>query len=332
MKTTPEIAVVGAGIAGLSCARRLQAAGINVTVIDKSRGPAGRMSTRRGDDWQCDHGAQYFTARHPLFRAEVERWLKAGVAALWQPRLDVIGDREAHVPDAALSRYVGVPRMTAPARWLADAVELVTQATVHTLRRENKRWTITTHEHGPLPQTFTGIVMAVPAPQAVPLLQGPAPDLADVARQANMRACWAMMLQYDAPVDLPFDAAFVNEGPLRWVARNSSKPGRAGAETWLLHATAEWSEANIEATPDTVASAMQYAFMALGARPARGWAVHRWRYADTQPPLQHGAIWDNDIGIGLCGDWLNGGKVEGAWLSGNKVAEALLVSLGQDLK
>lgn len=327
MKTTPDIAIIGAGIAGLSCARRLHAAGINVTVIDKSRGPAGRMSTRRGDDWQCDHGAQYFTARHPLFKAEVARWHQVGVAAEWNPRLTIIGDQHSHTPDDTLTRHVGVPRMTAPARWLADDRNLLTLATVHRLAKEDETWTVTTHEHGPLTQRFTGVVMAVPAPQAVPLLQDCAPALCDVARQANMRASWAMMLQYDAPLSLPFDAAFVNEGLLRWISRNSSKPGRPGAECWLLHATAEWSDAHIEEAPENVATQMQAAFMALGAPQARSWAVHRWRYADTLPPLQHGGLWDATQGIGVCGDWLNGGKVEGAWLSGHNVAEQLLLSL-----
>ena len=80
---TPPLhyAVVGAGIAGLSCARALTDAGVRVTVLDKGRGSGGRMSTRRGEGWACDHGAQYFTARDPRFRAEVARWLAAGVAA-----------------------------------------------------------------------------------------------------------------------------------------------------------------------------------------------------------------------------------------------------------
>ncbi|MFY9458131.1 MAG: FAD-dependent oxidoreductase, partial [Aquabacterium commune] len=55
------VAVVGAGLAGLSCAQALRSAGLQVTVLDKSRGVAGRMSTRRGEGWQADHGAQYFT-------------------------------------------------------------------------------------------------------------------------------------------------------------------------------------------------------------------------------------------------------------------------------
>ena len=91
-----HVAVIGAGIAGLSCATRLQQAGLKVSLFDKNRGPAGRMSTRQGDGWQCDHGAQYFTARHPAFRSEVARWQEAGVAGVWAPKLLMIeGDANA---------------------------------------------------------------------------------------------------------------------------------------------------------------------------------------------------------------------------------------------
>lgn len=33
-----------------------------------------------------------------------------------------------------------------------------------------------------------------------------------------------------------------------------------------------------------------------------------------------------EIGLGRCGDWLNGGKLEGAWLSGRALAEQALLS------
>jgi predicted NAD/FAD-dependent oxidoreductase len=75
MKSTKEIsqvAVIGAGIAGLACAKELQLHGISVDVFEKSRGPSGRMSTRRTQDWSADHGAQYFTARNPRFIEEVQ--------------------------------------------------------------------------------------------------------------------------------------------------------------------------------------------------------------------------------------------------------------------
>lgn len=328
MKSNPKVAVIGAGIAGLSCATSLRAAGIDLTLLDKSRGPAGRMSTRRGDDWQCDHGAQYFTARDPAFRAEVARWQHAGVADLWRARIAVLGEAGEHGADFALERFVGVPRMTAPARFLADALPLTVQTTVTEIRPSPDGWWLVSAEHGLHPKRFDAVLLAVPAPQAVPLLRTTAPGLANLSARANMRGSWALMLRYDAPVALPFDAAFVNSGPLRWIARDSSKPGRPRGETWLLHATAEWSEAHIEATPEAVADTLLRAFAELGAPPPEAWTAHRWRYADTEPPLDACHVWDVDRRIGLCGDWLNGGKVEGAWLGGRSLAQDVLQHFG----
>ncbi len=323
MINTSNIAVVGAGIAGLACATALRQAGLPVSVLDKSRGPSGRMSTRRGDDWQCDHGAQYFTARSPEFRAEVARWQAAGVAAVWPLRLRVIDDAGGRQADEALERFVGVPRMTAPARFLAALVEPRVGTTIRRLERGTSGWRLESTEHGWLDERFDAVVLAVPAPQAVPLLEQQAPELAALASRAVMRGCWAAMLRFAAPVDLPFDGAFINSGPLRWVARDNSKPGRSGRETWLLHASAEWSEAHLEDDADGVASTLIEAFRRLGAPAPQAWTAHRWRYADTEPALDKVCVWRAQDGLGLCGDWLNGGKVEGAWLSGRALANEL---------
>ena len=321
MNKSARIALIGAGIAGLSCATTLRRAGFEVAVFDKSRGPAGRMSTRRGEGWQCDHGAQYFTARDPAFRAEVARWQAAGVAAAWNARLSVIGDVDNHQPDADLERFVGVPRMTAPACFLADGLDLRLEHTVSALTHDGEGWLLDTREHGRIQTRYDAVLLAVPAPQAVPLLQPVAPALAVIAGAAVMRGSWAMMLRYDIRPDLPFDAAFVNQGALRWIARDSSKPGRDGRETWLLHATAVWSEAHIEDDADTVAEALLAEFAQLGGPAPAAWSAHRWRYADSAPALDHECIWDAERSLGLCGDWLNGGKVEGAWLAGRMLGQ-----------
>lgn len=326
MEHAPTVAIIGAGIAGLSCASQLQQAGINVTLFDKSRGPSGRMSTRRGEGWQCDHGAQYFTARDPAFLAEVARWQAAGVAAPWQPRLAAFGRADEHQPDAGLERFVGKPRMTAPARFLADRLDVRLQATVCALMPEGGRWRLETHESGLMPACYDAVLLAVPAPQAVPLLQAFSGELAALPAQAVMRGSWTLMLRYAQRPALDFDAAFVNRGPLRWIARDSSKPGRAGDETWLLHATAEWSEAHIEDDAKTVAAALLAAFSELGAPPPAAWTAHRWRYADSAPALTQECIWNAALRIGLCGDWLNGGRVEGAWLGGRALGQRVAAS------
>ena len=60
---TAPIAIIGTGIAGLSAAQALIAAGQNVELFDKSRGSGGRMASKRTDAGSVDLGAQYFTAR-----------------------------------------------------------------------------------------------------------------------------------------------------------------------------------------------------------------------------------------------------------------------------
>ena len=321
-----RIAVIGAGIAGLSCATVLRQAGMRVSLFDKSNGPAGRMSTRRGDTWECDHGAQYFTARDPDFRAEVARWEAAGVAGRWQPKIKVFDGLSLQDRVSTLERFVGVPRMTSPARLLADSLDLTCQATIQELKQHPEGWSLRSAEHGWLSERFDTVLLAVPAPQAAPLLSVIAPEFSLLAQGANMRGAWAMMLHYAAPLDLPFDAVFVNHGPLRWLARNSSKPGRSGDETWLLHASAEWSEAHIEDHADSVAATLLAAFAQLGGPPPQAWSAHRWRYADTEPALEVGCLWDAEANLGLCGDWLNGGKVQGAWLSGWALGKRVIQS------
>lgn len=331
------IAIIGAGLAGLSCAQALVQAGHPVHVFDKSRGPSGRMSTRRAEDaagpWQCDHGAQYFTARSVAFRAEVARWQQAGVAALWNVRLASFGGSSWSTPETPLERFVGTPRMTSPAAWLVQGLQQAGeraqtqwQTTVQRLERQADGWTITSAEHGLHAQRYSAVLLAVPAAQAVPLLQPVAVAGAAVAASARMRGSWAVMVRCPAPVPLPWDGAFINDGPLRWVARDSSKPGRTvppGMESWLLHASPEWSEAHIEDSADAVTGTLLAAFAALGGPSTHlvQATAHRWRYADTEPALTQGHWWDATACVGMCGDWLNGGKVEGAWLSGQSLAQ-----------
>ena len=324
MNALRRYAIVGAGIAGLSCARALTHAGARVTVFDKSRGPSGRMSTRRGEGWACDHGTQYFTARDPLFQAELARWQAAGVAARWQPRLAVFKVEGRLAGGGAEARHVGTPRMTAPARHLADGLDLRLQATVNALHRRDHSWQLVTDEHDLLAEAFDGVLLAVPAPQAMPLLQPVSPGLTAVAGAARMQGCWALMLRFDAPLALDFDAAFVNHGALRWIARDTSKPGRNGLETWSLHPSAEWSEAHIEDSPESVATALIAAFVELGGMAPAAWSAQRWRYAITESAVEGGCAWHAADGLGLCGDWLNGGRVEGAWLSGHALAQRVL--------
>ena len=319
------VAVIGAGIAGLSCARRLRERGHQVTLFDKARAPAGRAATRRGDSWACDHGAQYFTARSAEFAAAVAQWCEAGVCRPWSPRLQVFGaEGRAPGPSHAPQRYVGVPGMSALGRWLAEGLELRLQHTVVELRRGDAGWTVRSAEHGAPAQVFDSVLLTLPPAQARALLLAHDAELARATEPDPMEPCWCVIAVYDTDPLPALDAAFVNQGPLSWICADHHKPGRGGRPCWVLHAQPQWSRAWLDASPETVTAAMLQGFAELGARGAPTHvSAHRWRYARGARAAAPAMHWRAETGLGLAGDWLGGGRIEGAWCSGRALADAL---------
>jgi renalase len=338
MNKLNQIAVIGAGIAGLSCATLLQNAGLQVTVFEKSRGPSGRLSTRIVKDLQCDHGAQYFTARDAIFKAEVERWLEAGVAKLWQPQLKVFNGHSFTAKEQEKTlRYVGYPKNNAPAHWVAESLDLRTESTVIDISKSAHQWKIKTREHGVLKDTYDAVVLAIPAPQAGSLLLGKSNSAYALSKQVEMQPCFALMVELDVAIAPDFDGLFINHGILSWLANDSIKPGRNrhGKQTWILHTTSDWTTAKVNAEQEHITKLMLNEFQTIlqKAMPTfemdkgiriRNSTLHRWLYADCKAYLDDVYYFDAELNVGLCGDWLNGGKVQGAWLSGYTLAQDIL--------
>lgn len=317
-----DVVVVGAGLAGLSCARALADAGRSVSLFDKARGVGGRMATRRGEEANFDHGAQYFTARDPAFVAEVARWQAAGAVAPWEGHI-MAYDGAGFAQVGPETRYVGTPGMSAVCRHLLGNLNFASQHRLASLEHDGDHWSLDFAEGETA--LARDLVLALPAPQTAALLVDE-PDLHSIAASVPMAPCWAVMLQFAEPLPLEFAGCFVNQGPLGWIANNSSKPGRKGAEAWLLHATPAWSKAHVSDKEDTVGAALAAAFVELTGIKLSPVEVsaHRWLYSQADQPLTQGCVFDASRGIGLAGDWLNGSRVEGAWLSGQLLAANIL--------
>jgi len=329
---TPRVAVVGAGMAGLSCASFLAQAGLEVVILERNGFVGGRMGAWHGDVWQCDHGAQFFTAREAGFHQAVQSWCRAGLASPWTGRFVSFDAAGVAQGLSNVERFVGTPCMDTPLLMIAARLRVMTRQGVIALDGVRGTWELTTRESGRLPEVFDAVVLAVPPTEACNLLHMASPALSVVADRARMRPCWAVMLHYATPPALPFDAAFVNGGPLRWMANDGAKPGRGGRTVWVLHASADWSVRHLSAQPERVAEALIAAFAAFGAGLPDAWTAYLWRDAEAvvEPgsPLR-GYVWRESEQLGLCGDWLGSGRVEGAWLSGRGLGAAVLQSLAR---
>ena len=329
---TPSVAVIGAGISGLMCARTLQDHGIAVTVFEKSRGPGGRMSTRLAEsNLEFDHGAQYFTARDQRFKRYVRSWARDGVVSPWEGRIVTLRNGEVVDEKSGTQRFVATPGMNAIGKHLARELNLQVNTKVEAVRRQQDHCQLIGEDDTALGD-FDAVVVSAPALQTASLL-AEFPTFTEQASQTPMSGCWAVMMALEQPLNLKFDAAFVHESALSWIACNSSKPGRSAMpESWVLHASPEWSEANLEGQPDAVVAELLAEFwdaVGVAEQQTIHAAAHRWRYALPTDPINARYLFDADLRIGACGDWCGGPRVEGAFLSGSAMAGRLLGEFSQ---
>jgi len=322
-----HVAVIGAGMSGLACARELARADARVTVFERSRGLGGRLGTRRYGNFAFDHGAQYFTARGRSFLQYVGVAGRAGVVDRWTPR--ILEDERAW--DAPIEEwYVGKPGMSAVMRPLSRNVELASGVGVHELIQSQRGWELQT-DSGRQNEIFTAVAVAVPAPQALSLL-GPHGRAFHRLTEVRMAPCWAAMFAFDQPVDAGAEVRRWTDAPLSWAACDSSKPARpGGSQAWVVHASVDWSRRHLDADAREVAQLLLHEFARLTGvqTPAPAYLLaHRWRHALVEQPLGLPCLVDEETSAGACGDWCMAPRVEAAFDSGRALAHSLLPMVG----
>jgi renalase len=342
---TLNIAIIGAGIAGITAARTLANAGHHVQVFEKSRGPGGRMSTRESNFGTFDHGAQYFTVRDPRFSLAIQAVPgTTEICRPWSANAVRVLDPLGHVFEAARAskeaHFVAKPGMNALVRhWaepLGKAIHNNTQIT--RLERGAKGlWTLHTDDH-----KFAGfdhVLLAIPSVQAANLLKASGKEAANAQWLKAMNAvdvapCWTLMLAFpnatqpNLHIGPQWNAARSIHHRIAWLARESSKPGRGKVERWTVQASAAWSAEHINDTDSRVQAKLLRAFAELTgirAEPAHT-QVHRWLYAKTITPLGVSHQYNPANGLGTCGDWHLGHRVEDAFVSGLELALAVCQS------
>ena len=319
----PTIGFVGAGLSALSAAVVLSRAGFSIRLFEKSRGPGGRMATRREGPYGFDHGAQYFTARDKCFVQEVQKWVAAGKVQRWEGRIGRLNEGRFQLQSKEQDRFVGVPHMSSIGRHLAEGLDVRYNTCIGQIERGEKSWYLLSDRER---HRCDIVLISTPPRQALDLLPRDS-SLGSIFSQVELSPCWALMVVFEHSLDLCFDGAFVQDAPLSWVARNSSKVGRGSAECWVLHASPEWSTAHLQMESEVVADVLIDAFFrAAGSARVEPLFVkaHRWRYSIAEAPLKCGSLWNAEERIGLCGDWCNSLRVEGAFLSGIDLAERII--------
>jgi renalase len=308
-----DVVIVGAGLTGLLLARELRAKGRRPVLLEKSRGPGGRMSTKRLEGAVFDQGAQFFTARTPRFAAEIESWCEAGVATPW--------------PDGAPYRYIGSPAMNAVGKHLSAGLEIRREAKVLAVKRNAGAWEVSVENQPALLARET--VLTAPVPQSLALLASGGvalPDeLATELRGLNYHPCLALMLTLAGPSALPAGGLAPEDGgPVRWIADNTKKGVSSGVPAAVtVHLAPTFSEEHYSRSETEVLALVSPVITPWLGATVTGVALHRWRYSEPKARHREPCVWVPELRLGIAGDAIGGPRVEGAATSAFALADRM---------
>lgn len=314
--------VVGAGISGLMAAREITRAGYTVLVMDKGRGPGGRMSTRRTETATFDHGAQYFTVRTPGFERVVQGWVGAGDASEWTRGFQ--GRPGGH------PRYRGTPGMSAIPKSVARGLDVACSQKVVRVTAEGGAWKVEA-ESG-REDYARSLVLTPPVPQVLALLDdsgtGLPPGVRASLERVEYAPCFTLMVELDGLAELPPHGGLMVDppSPVAWIADNARKgvPGPGGTpqerSALTVNAGPGYSLRHRDDDREKVAGQLLDAVRpVLGTCTVVRTQVHRWLYAlpttlaELDEPFAVGCA---DPPLVVAGDALCAPRVEGAVNSG----------------
>ena len=343
-----NIAIIGAGMAGITAARTLVQAGHRVQVFEAESTVGGRMASCSTPHGNFDHGTQYFTVRDQRFWKALQT--VPGTRELcrpWSVNAVRVLDPFGRVLEAGHNKgephFVASPGMqTLVQHWaqpLGAAVHLDTQ--VHALTRGPKGfWSVTTQraegdrkkhkEH----DGFDRVLLATPSTITEGLLRTVGANAAcaqmlDRIAPVRMAPCWTLMLAFPnaSQPNLPYlgpqwNAARSTHHRVSWLARESSKPGRGSIERWTVQASPSWSQEHLQDKASRAEAKLLRAFAELtGIRATPVFTqMHRWLNAKTEVPLGMSHQYHPEAGVGTCGDWHLGHRLEHAFVSGLELA------------
>jgi renalase len=314
-----RIAVVGAGLSGLMAARMMAAAGHQVVVYDKGRGPGGRLATRRIGAATVDHGAQFFTVRSDDFAEHVQRWTADGVVFEWCRGFTPEGD--------GYPRYAVHGGMNALAKHLATGLDVRCNTLVFGVRPgAGATWDVQFDDGTAV--VADAVLVTCPLPQTVSLLMTAEVDVPEALWRIDYDRTLALLAVLDRASAVPAPGGVQAAPGFTFIGDNARK-GISAVAALTLHADPTWSAEHWNDEPAAaLAELTELAAPWLGDAAVVESQLKRWRFATPK------VIWPQPCWtaagprpLALAGDAFAGPRIEGAAASGSAAARALLEAL-----
>ncbi|MEG3875950.1 FAD-dependent oxidoreductase [Microcoleus sp. herbarium7] len=331
-----DVAVIGAGMAGLICARQLRLAGYSVAVVEKSRGPGGRVATRRVHGTRADHGARYLEPQGDAVQALIDVLVDRDILKLWT---DTVWEfRGGELSASPNSCYIAPAGMNAVGKYLARDLEIWFGRRVQAISTaDNQMWHLSlevTDGNFDRPQELIAkaVVVAIPAPQALMFLNSEInlqSDFLDQLRSVEYDPCITVMAGYPAAKQQDLSSlnpqwksvSFPDNADLAWVGLDSSKRLDSQQPVFVVHSSSDFADRHLESVdlPTVGQQLLDRAseYLIPWLNQPEWLQVHRWRYAFCRNPLPVSClVAEETLPLVCAGDLCGEGQIDAALRSG----------------
>ncbi len=322
-----NVAVIGAGITGITLANLLQKK-VKLTVFEKSRGVGGRMSTRRVEPYQFNHGAQYFKVENKEFKYFLQPLIQNKIIKHMEANHIEILNKEVIKSTKNYNKkyYIAESKMSSVVKYLInDNFFIKLLCKIEKTIKENNKWFIIDSNkvsYGP----YDWLFITIPPNQAIEILYNNFKFM-DIIKKIKMRSCYSLMLGFNKVKKFDFDTAlFLNED-VQWLSIKKKILENKEYYNLLINSSYNFAEQNINGSKDKISNYLMKQVTDILKCDLNNYdhkALHFWKYAMSEKNNNLGSLLDEDLKVIVCGDWCMNGKVEGAFLSAKDAASNLL--------
>ncbi len=317
-----DFCILGSGIAGSTIANLLSKK-YSVHLFDKARGPGGRSSNKKfKNNLIFDHGVQYISPKSELFSKYIKKLYKNKILKIWENNhLDFTYEKKP-----ISNKFIGTKANNDLVKYNLKGIKKSFTSPISKIYFNNYFWEITLKDNST--HQFKFLILTCPFPQLKKLAKNYL-DKKILKLKVNMEPNITVMVAFKNQKELPISSIKFDDDILAWAANeNSKKRFRSNINLWTLQATLKWSKKKINKykIDKSVMNQLIKRFIKLTGIEKNKLIfkkIHGWKYSYNYKKTPYLSLWNKKYNLGVCGDWLNGPKVENAWLSANDLAKKI---------
>ena len=320
LETQYDAIIIGAGISGLMCAKKLHDSGLNILVIDKGRNFGGRMSTRHFNNAIFDHGAQFFTSKTKIFNDYCNKWYKSGIIDIWYD-YDLLKKSSNKYP-----RWFCKNGMNTLPKYIASKINVLRSTCITKIKKNNNLWTVYSNELNKF--QAKKLIITIPMPQILKLIDESDHifnrDMIKNFKSIKYEKGLAILAVLDDQSGIPYPGIIQpNNNDIAWIADNHIK-GLSSIPALTIHTSADYAFRMFEKDSEEQALTILNNIHQYIKSNYKEYQVHKWGYTTPIKYLKSDDYQFNEQEIFFAGDSFSGPRIESSALSGLNTANKIL--------